>query len=97
MQLFQTIESKLVVITKSDNHSGFKSNQELQNVSIFLFGLEHCNMTCTIPYKTMQCKKIKWQVPWNSMGEYNYKTMQDTKKDKFHEIEYNILPCCTFW
>jgi hypothetical protein len=57
MQLFQTIERKLVVITKSYNPSGFKSNQELQNVSIFLFWLEHCNMTCTIPYQTMQHKK----------------------------------------
>jgi hypothetical protein len=56
MQLFQTIESKLVVITKSCNPSEFKSNQELQNVSIFLFLLEHHDITCTILYKTMQCK-----------------------------------------
>jgi hypothetical protein len=25
------------------------------------------------------------------MGEYNYKTMQDKKKDKFHEIQWGSI------
>lgn len=90
MQLFQTIESKLVVITKSDNPSGFKSNQELQNVSIFLFLLEHHNMTCTIPYKPMQCKKNKndksYEIQWGSITTKPCKA-RNKRKDKSHEIQ----------
>lgn len=58
MQLFQTIESKLVVITKSYNPSGFKSNQELLNVSIFLLLLEH-HITWLAQFLTKPCKTKK--------------------------------------